>query len=159
MHRSLPAPGGEAQTSPVSWCRLRGRLFRASSDVYNENGLSRQARAWEGVLLSGVGSEGALVGLRGRKSLGTGTSWPKGQPWAGHRAGERRADGCVGGYVRVPSAVISQRRQLDTSVKSFPSMSSSRARLAVPSLCHSLVPSPSISEPQFPSLELTVSTS
>lgn len=108
MHRSLPAPGGEAQTSPVSWCRLRGRLFRASSDVYNENGLSRQARAWEGVLPSGVGSEGALVGLRGRKSLGTGTSWPKGQPWAGHRAGERRADGCVGGYVRVPSAVISQ---------------------------------------------------
>lgn len=30
---SLPAPGGEAQTSPVSWCRLRGRLFRASSEV------------------------------------------------------------------------------------------------------------------------------
>jgi hypothetical protein len=28
----LPAPGGEAQTSPVSWCWLRGRLFRASSE-------------------------------------------------------------------------------------------------------------------------------
>lgn len=30
LHLFLPAPGGEAQTSPVSWCRLRGRLFRAS---------------------------------------------------------------------------------------------------------------------------------
>lgn len=33
QHVFLPAPGGEAQTSPVSWSRLRGRLCRASLEV------------------------------------------------------------------------------------------------------------------------------
>lgn len=76
---------------PTPWATVQGFLRGLKWKWSELPGLT----ARDGVLPSGVGIEGVLVGLRGRRSLEAVTSWLKSLPWAGLRAGGSRADGGV----------------------------------------------------------------